>query len=206
MIDRFCFQHRGMIHVGACLADEVDEYKRFKNVIWIEANPALIPTIESRIADLPGHRVFNYAACDRDDDEVSFNIIYSDDRTNPGCSSLLELKKHKEYYPHIRKIGFVPAKTITIDTLLARNNYSPKDFNAVSIDVQGAELMVLKGMKTVLPHVDILRAELSFEELYEGCALAHEIDEYLEQFGLTRTHTEMLHPSWGDGIYTKENI
>lgn len=49
----------------------------------------------------------------------------------------------------------------------------------LKIDVQGYELEVLKGCKSLLNQFDYVYVECSFVELYEGQALAHEVIKYL---------------------------
>ncbi len=53
----------------------------------------------------------------------------------------------------------------------------------VKIDVQGAELEVLKGCETMLPCFDYLYIECSFMELYVGQSLAHEVISFLDKRG-----------------------
>ena len=49
----------------------------------------------------------------------------------------------------------------------------------LKIDVQGYELEVLKGCKSLLNQFDYVYVECSFVELYEGQALADEVIQYL---------------------------
>lgn len=54
----------------------------------------------------------------------------------------------------------------------------------LKIDVQGAELAVLRGAVSTLPQIDIVFIECSFAELYDGQALAGTIVSLLESHGL----------------------
>ena len=53
----------------------------------------------------------------------------------------------------------------------------------LKIDVQGFELEVLKGATGLLPEIDLVYAEASDQELYEGQALLGEIKTFLEVAG-----------------------
>jgi FkbM family methyltransferase len=51
----------------------------------------------------------------------------------------------------------------------------------LKIDVQGAELQVLRGAAEVLHEIDIVLVECSFVELYEGQALADDVIGFLRE-------------------------
>ena len=73
------------------------------------------------------------------------------------------------------------------------------------MDIQGAELLALKGSTKILDKIDIINTELNFDELYEGCALAHEIDKFLKFYNFHRVETDLrFHHTWGDGLYVKK--
>ena len=74
----------------------------------------------------------------------------------------------------------------------------------MNIDVQGAELLVLKGAENTLKTVNAVYTEVNTDYVYKNCALIEEIDEYLFSLGFKRTETKMWqnHP-WGDALYLK---
>lgn len=192
---------RGIIHVGACLGEEYDCYKEFTDkVIWVEANPQLIPIIKEKVKGQP---VYNFAICNEEDELATFNIIYSDDRTNPGCSSLLNLKKHSEYYPMINKIGEVHVRTISLDGLFFLSGHNHKQYNVLNMDIQGAELLALYGAINIINSLDVVYTEFATEELYEGCCHLNQLDSFLQDLNFTKIVQEFAHKSWGDVIYIK---
>ena len=95
-------------------------------------------------------------------------------------SSLLPIGKNQsELFPHtgereVRKVTVLPLHEV-ID---AKNLIFP---SLLKIDVQGFELEVLKGCRSMLDHFSRIYVECSFIELYEGQALAHEVIDYLSQ-------------------------
>ncbi|MEW6065207.1 MAG: FkbM family methyltransferase [Bacillota bacterium] len=94
----------------------------------------------------------------------------------------------------------------TLDRLITELELTPEDFNILNIDIQGAELKALKGAVNVLHFIEVINTEVNFKELYEGCALIHEIDEFLEEHGFERIETTCpFHPSWGDAFYVRKN-
>ena len=62
------------------------------------------------------------------------------------------------------------------------NNEDLKSPIFVKIDVQGYELEVLKGSKSLIDEFDYIYVECSFVELYEGQALADEVIHYLQNY------------------------
>lgn len=79
----------------------------------------------------------------------------------------------------------------------------------MKIDVQGAELDVLKGCAD-LEAVDFIYAELSFVELYEGQPLADEVHAYLKSRGFTlvgeynRISTRVFGPTQADFLFRRK--
>ena len=104
-------------------------------------------------------------------------------------SSILPLKRHLEVYPEIVETGVIEVPARTLDGLLTELGRGPADFNLLVLDVQGAELLVLRGATAALEGCDAVVAEVSFEELYEGCALAADLDAFLGERGFERIAT-----------------
>lgn len=191
---------KGIIHVGAHLMEERSDYLShgLSNTIWIEANPKVYSMIES-INGLSSERVFNFAVSDSDDVPINLNV------TNNGqSSSILELEKHKIHHPHIFVSETIEVKTIRMDTLLGRNNISLDNYDFLNIDIQGAELLALKGFGDLLNNIKYIYTEINTNELYKDCALVNEIDDYLFNFGFTRVETSMTDFEWGDAFYIKK--
>lgn len=196
----------GVIHIGAHGAEEAEDYGKngVQKVFWIEANPALMKKIEERCAKfIPTNYLCNVCVSDVDGEKITFNFA-----NNGQSSSMLKLGTHAKMYPHIEYVGSSEMITQRMETVLKQcgEEIKVEDFNFINIDVQGAELKVLKGFGDLLK-LDNIRAvytELNFEEVYEGCALTHEIDEYLKQFGFERVVARGECPQWGDGLYIKK--
>ena len=92
-------------------------------------------------------------------------------------------------------------KTITIDSFFARNHIDPSLYTFWNFDIQGAELMALKGATNALKHAKALYLEVNVKELYKGGALLAEIDSFLEPLGFMRVLTHMTAHGWGDALY-----
>lgn len=79
---------------------------------------------------------------------------------------------------------------------------------AMKIDVQGAELNVLKGCNC-LDHVDFIYVELSFVSLYEGQPLFNDVASYLQEQGFVlagvfnQVSTERFGPTQADFLFKR---
>lgn len=195
----------GVIHIGAHGAEEAEDYGRngVQKVFWIEANASLMQKIHDRCVQfVPENYICNACIGDIDGERVTFNFA-----NNGHSSSILPLGTHARMYPHIQYVGQAEMFTRRMDSIMkeAPADIKIEEYSFINIDVQGAELKVLKGFGDLLKLDNIrgIYTELNFEQVYEGCALAHEIDAYLDQFGFYRAAARGECPQWGDGLYLK---
>lgn len=190
----------GIIHIGAHLMEERDAYLRYdiNNILWVEANPKIFNQISS-IPKNTNEIILNSAISNTDGDIVNFHI------TNNGqSSSILELDKHKEYYPNISVYDIIPVTTQRMDTLIRYNNIDISKYNFLNIDIQGAELLALKGFGDLLNSIKYIYTEINTNTLYKNCALLSDIDDYLSNFGFHRVETIMTPYEWGDALYMQK--
>jgi hypothetical protein len=110
-------------------------------------------------------------------------------------------------YPDIQETHQLIVKSKTLDTLLKELEFNLTDFNILNMDIQGAELLALQGATNWLKYVDAINTEVNYEELYEGCALIDQVDNFLERHGFERVATTSpYHPSWGDAFYVRTPV
>jgi hypothetical protein len=93
---------------------------------------------------------------------------------------------------------------VTIDTFFERNAIDGTKYNFWNFDIQGAELMALKGAVKHIPHAAAIYLEVNVRELYSGCGLIGDIDAFLSEYGFTRVLTSMVRQGWGDALYIKK--
>lgn len=196
-VRRNCPPIRGVIHIGAHRAQERGDYlaSGIQNIIWIEADPELATWLRLCV-DEP---VFNYAICDEDATWRDFHIA-----SNDGVSSsLLWPKEHLFKHPNIGFGRTVLVPTITLDTLLTEKGIDIGGYNFINMDIQGAEILALHGMTKALPHIDAMYTEVNFLEMYEGCGLVDEIDDFLADYKFERRLTDDTGLGWGDALYIR---
>jgi FkbM family methyltransferase len=196
---QFNLEPRGVIHVGAHLGQELPLYQRmgFKKILFIEANPAVYAKLAQRLQGVANATGVLCAVSDKN----GLEILHVTD--NEESSSLLPLKKHLERYPDIRETAQLLVSARRLDHLLREINQDPADFNYLHLDIQGAELMALRGAPLALPFFDALSVELNYDELYEGCPLVDELDAFLGARQFQRVFTSSNPDGWGDGFYLR---
>jgi FkbM family methyltransferase len=185
-----------ILHVGAHEAEELEQYERLqcKKIYWVEAQPNKVNALKQRLN--PNlHEVIEAAVWDQDGIELDLIVA-----SNSESTSLLEFNTHKESYPEIGESQRFKIKTQTLESIIA--NDAKPDF--VNLDIQGVELRALKGYEKRLSDVKWIYTEVNRKELYTGCALVSEIDEYLSGQGFVRVCTRWWKDhGWGDALYIR---
>ena len=195
---------RGVIHVGAHQAGELEDYLRmgFTRIIYVEANPALIPALRAKAQVHDGKVIILHAAASDADGTVRLRVTSMDQ-----SSSILPLAKHKDIYPSIREVSQVEVRGRRLDTLLAEEGLRAEDFNFLNLDIQGAELMALRGAPGILAGIEALNTEVNLQELYQGAGLLGELEQFMAKLGFSRAAmVTPWHPSWGDAFYVRKPV
>src|SRR5437868_5918467 len=99
------------------------------------------PTTATAGRDIWRHTLAVRAEADRDDDAVPFNVA-----SNTECSSLLPMKIHLITAPQVFEERVLSLATRRVDTLLREASLPPRLFDFLNMDLQGAELVALRGM------------------------------------------------------------
>ena len=203
LCNKYKFLPKGIIHVGAHKAEELGIYDELgiENVVWVEANPKIFEVLNSNISKFKKQKAFNFLVSDVDNKDYVFYV------TNNGeSSSILELDKHKIHHPHIHVTEKMNLKSKKLDTIIKENNIDINGFNFLNLDVQGAELLVLKGFESGLNNIKFVYTEVNTGEVYKNCAKIEELDYFLKTYMFERVETKMTEYEWGDALYIKKEI
>jgi len=191
----------GVLHVGAHECEEMTFYNDIgipaEQIIWIEAISTKVLQAQSK--GIPN--VYHAVITDQDDEYVFFNLA-----NNDQSSSVLEFGTHSIEHPDVVYVGKIHTLSITINTFFDRNNIDASKFDFWNFDIQGAELMALKGAVKYLPRVKVIYLEVNVNELYKDCALVDEIDAFLSQYKFERVATAITQFGWGDALYINSNF
>jgi FkbM family methyltransferase len=189
---------KGVIHVGAHMCQESIFYNKLglqeHQTVWIEANPEIYHRAKE---NFPHFNLINALCTDQENQRHNFMIT-----SNEGeSSSIFEFGTHLKHHPHVQSTKYIELISTTINKLNEIQNFQEK--NMMNIDVQGAELLVLKGSTDILNNIDFLYLEVNVEELYKGACLMSDIDNFLDKYGFKRVCTKILQFNWGDALYVK---
>lgn len=190
----------GAIHVGAHQVEELNDYLEsgINRILWVEANMRLHTKIEKAISGFPLMRLGKFAA--GDEDRLGELHIMNDSQS----TSILELDTHAIEYPHIIEVSKEEVQVKRIDTWMEEIGVERSMYNLLNLDIQGYELKALKGCIDQLKYIDYIYTEVNKKELYRGCALCVEIDEFLAWYGFNRVATVWSKHGWGDALYSRK--
>lgn len=191
---------QGVLHLGANEGQEAEEYEKAKVpfVIWVEAIPSVYEKLVQRVRKYPTHICLCACVSDVDGKEVTFNVA-----NNQGqSSSFLEFGTHAQEHPTVKFIDKLTLATSRVDTLLFAFQRNINHW-FLNVDLQGAELLALKGMGHYLWGFDWAYIEVNEKELYKGCPLVGEIDAYLALHELKPAEVKMTGSGWGDKFYKR---
>lgn len=204
LIKKYRFQPKGVLHLGANVGEEAKAYDAagIKNVIWIEANPELIPTLKQNV-EYYGHRVFNFCV----GDENKETVLHLSNNAGQS-SSVLKLGTHKKHHPTVHYERDVTVHMMRIDSFFRTlpdqtEKYSLEGIDFLNADLQGFEGQALRGMGDLLNQIKWVYLEVNREYVYEGNALVGEIDQYLKGFGFKPIEEKWTKANWGDKFYSK---
>tara|TARA_B110000003_G_C16604766_1_gene517069 strand:+ start:587 stop:1339 length:753 start_codon:yes stop_codon:yes gene_type:complete len=200
--NKYSLQSSNIVHVGAHRGQEVKDYiENFLNptVHLFEPQKSLCDYLQAEFKEQKNIKIYNFGLGSINKSEKMF---LSD---NDGqSSSFLKPKQHLEVHPEVKfstNESFFKIKVF--------DELDIKNVDFLNIDTQGYELEVLKGFKNNLSDsVRYIILEINKKELYEGCPLVKDIDNFLSTFNFIRTDTHYWMDSypWGDAFYIKKDL
>src|SRR6185312_2168724 len=204
-----------IFEIGACEGEDSIRYARlFKNstIYTFEPLPQNVAMIEKNILkyDVKNISVVNkalsisngtaefYVSAGRPDNAPESDWDYGN-----KSSSLLPPDKHKELAPFIEFKNKVGVETITLKSFCDDNNIRMIDY--IHMDVQGAELMVLKGAGDFINSIKIIWLEVSKIHLYKDQPLVDEVYKFMtdNNFVLAK---DCIGDVQGDQLYISESF
>lgn len=206
-LPELCRRHgvrpRGIVHIGAHYAEERDLYVQTGATafLWIEADPANMAVLQANLAGRSNTRAIQACLADTDGQSVPF---YRTDNRGES-SSILPMGTHRQHFQNIHVQETTALDTVTFATLVDREGIALDEYDFLVLDVQGAELLVLRGMGELLGRFHGVYVEVNLEELYRGCALLPQMDAYLGSHGFSRRETLLTTKNYGDALYLRDD-
>ncbi len=182
----------GVLHIGAHVGQEASFYERLNmSVMWVEADPKSFSKLEQNIRRYPNQTSRNFLASSSCSLYSEFHIS-----SNEGESSSIFPLAANDYWQGLKNIGVIYLPAMKVDCAIP--NSEIEKYNYWVVDVQGAELEVLRGAVESLRFCRYLNLEVSQETFYIGGAHYTDLKLFLEDLGFfpiwnpTGVHEEVV--------------
>lgn len=193
---------RTIVHVGAHTGQEAATYQDWgaRRVLWVEAAPDIFPRLEAHLAEMrtrpPGlfarltkappteHIAVNALVADKDGDERALNVYDNDGASNSIFNIVRDGSGRYDSLHETGEVHHIASRTL--DNILSEAGVPFDEVDILVVDIQGAELLCLKGATKLLEHVRWIEAEVSRRPVYTGGVLLHELEAWLGERGFRR--------------------
>jgi FkbM family methyltransferase len=187
-------QAKGVLHIGGHYGEEAEVYNALrKPVLWVEGVSDYYKVLIENIGAYPFQKALNYFLSDTHQISAPFYVT-----NNEGSSSSLLKLNDKNPYKGLEVSKVMTVETFRLTEIISSNEII--NYDHWIIDVQGAELRVLKGAREYLKFAKTLVIECSTYDLYATQAHFHQIADYLSDLGFIYIWT-MSENSHGDVIF-----
>ena len=182
----------GILHIGAHLGKEGRRY--FTSgvpVLWVEEIPSVYEKLLRNIRTFPNQNAICALLGDQNDIYVQFNLA-----SNNNASSSIFTFGDELGFDSLSMDSQISLRMKRLDSIY--NLEDLVNYQHWVVDVQGAELLVLKGAGKLIQNCKSLLVEVSTRQVYRGGVLWKELASFLSDFDLM--------PLWQPGNQSHENI
>lgn len=170
-----------LVDVGAHSGDftmSIRDHAGLNRALVVEPQPARCKGLLGRL----GGKSVEVAECALSDHEgyEELEVLNWD-----HSSSLLPLLRHDSTIQWGLDLGLrerIRCRVQTLDNLLLEVDWT-EPIDLLKLDVQGAEMLVLRGAERTLPRVRMVFVEVSFRPLYQGSAVFTDVYAFLRENG-----------------------
>ena len=196
---------KSVIQVGASGGQELEEFiaAGITDALLIEPLDGPFSVLQHRVQNIPSYVPFKALVSATNGKEFVFYIA-----SNGGqSSSLLEPGDHLEKFPYVSFPEKIKLTGYRLDSLFAflisekRIGFDKAEM--LYIDVQGAELYVLRGAGELLESVQYIWVEIGTGLGYKGAANYKDIIHYLDIYGYQLIYLECDPNNFGDALFVK---
>ena len=167
-----------VLHIGAHKGTEAKFYDELDlSVIWIEANPEIASALDQVIKTYPKQKSICGLLGEQNIERVEFYVA-----NNDGQSSSIYQFGSQMNHENLEMIQTLDLPMRRLDSLVGSDEI-PLNSHWV-IDVQGAELQVIRGADNLICKAYSMEVEVSTREEYSGGAKFNEVNDALNDHGL----------------------
>jgi FkbM family methyltransferase len=169
------------------------------HIYTFEPIPSLFLQLTSKCKNLSNVTCFQLALGSK----TGKSIMYISGGSSDASSSLFAPKDHLNQWPTVTFPVTMEVNSITLDEWAEQQGVDHIDF--MWLDMQGAELAMLKASPRILKTVKAIYTEVSYTELYEGCPLCAEVKEWLIAQGFVVIQEEIPYNQTGNILFVRVN-
>ena len=182
-LDGYLRNISGLIHVGANLGQERRYYWIIGlDVVWVEPIREIYGQLVDNIAAYPRQRAVNALLADRTGDEVEFQIA----NNNGASSSMLALQDHAVIFPDVTYVERRMLTTKTLVDLVRDEGIQLDAYQALTLDVEGAERLILEGAAGLLDRFTYVKCEVADFPARTGTPSVADLDRILTAAGFAQ--------------------
>lgn len=190
-------------------AQSIEFYKAFpnSNIYAFECNPNTLDICKNNIEPYSDRiTLIEGAVCDYDGNITFYPINQNKTITtwkdgNPGASSIF--KSNGKYTVETYIQDEIITNCHRLDSII--NKYCIPKVDIIWMDLQGAELVALKGLGNHLQNVKYIHTEVSYKEMYTGQVMFDELNNYILSNDFLLINNLSLKGWQEDAIYEKIN-
>lgn len=200
---------KNVVEIGARDCNEtlifLDNYP-MSNILTFECNPSTLPICRNKVKGKPRIKLIEKAVSDTNStikfypiDKEKTKTAWSDG--NPGASSIF---KASGKYP----IEEYVQKEIEVESVRLENVFEKYMIDKVDLlwmDIQGAELLALKGLGTRLKDIKIIHTEAEFLEIYNEQPLFDDIQKFISNNGFIFVGFTSKHEFACDAVFLNKD-
>jgi len=199
-----------IMDIGSCEGESSIRYSKLFSKAKIYAFEPLIKNFEKltfNIKEYNCSNIFPFQLCLSDKDGQADFFISSAEKKNTEVSnwdfgnkssSLLQPDKTLEIYNWLEFKDKELVRTQTLNTFCKQEKLNQVDF--IHLDVQGAELLVLRGANEFLENLKTIWLEVEVIPLYKDQPLKKDIEKFLKENGFSKIIDTVNHVS-GDQFW-----
>ncbi|MFN8282089.1 MAG: FkbM family methyltransferase [Chitinophagales bacterium] len=202
--------------IGACEGESSVRYARlFPNasIYTFEPLPSNFTLVEENIkkykitnihpiqlclSDTVGETTF-YVSSGKPENAIEEDWNYG----NKSSSILPPSEKTTDVHSWLKFENEIKVSTSTLKQFCQENNINKIDF--VHMDVQGAELMVLKGAQDFIQNINSIWLEVEAVELYQGQPLKNDIEHFMCSQGFVKI-ADTVYTTAGDQFWINQKF
>ncbi|MEK7991810.1 MAG: FkbM family methyltransferase, partial [Thiotrichaceae bacterium] len=187
LFTQYLHRANGVLHLGAHLGQEAKKYaEQNKPVIWVEALLEIHERLSKNIAEYPSQKSFCALLSDKNGIKQTF---YISNNSEGVSSSLFEFGEYgtgdQSLWPklNLHMSQKIELSSVCLDSLFKENKLDSNKYNFWILDLQGAELLALKGAEQSLGDCMAIYVEVSTVPVYKNGVLWSDLQQWLTDKG-----------------------